>query len=110
MVTEEPVEFTVPLEDTSATEGESVSLECVINRENVPSKWLKNGEEISPEDNCDIKTDGKRHICTIPEASVDDEGEYSVVIGDKSTSAKLNVEGRNHSVFGNNSFSLFVSC
>lgn len=76
-----------------------MSLECTINKPDAQSKWLKNGEEIVPSDHYDIVTDGTRHVLTIPEASVDDQAEYTVVIGEKSSTANLRVEGRSRDLF-----------
>lgn len=60
----------------------------------MPAKWLKNGEEITPEDGYKITVDGKQHKLVIPDVTLDHEAEYTVVIDDKSSSANLTVEGK----------------
>lgn len=91
--TEEPVEFSIPLKDVDATEGEPVTFECTINKDR-DATWMKDGEEITRERGYDIRRIGRRHLYTIPEVSPEDEGEYSVVFGRQSSTAKLSVEGK----------------
>ncbi len=85
--------FTVPLQDTSITEEDSVILTCELSKPDQKPAWLKNGKEIQPDDRVDISVDGTVHKLTIPKSAVDDSAEYTVKLGDLTTAAKLAVNG-----------------
>ena len=60
----------------------------------MPAKWFKNGVELQPSDVVAIEMEGKVHHLVLKDTQVDDSAEYTVVIKDKSSSAKLTVEGQ----------------
>ena len=86
-------EFTVPLSDATCREEESVTLECEVSLPDTAVVWLKNGEEIKPDDRVDIVVEGTVHRMTIKKSYVEDSAEYTVVLKDEESSAKLVVEG-----------------
>lgn len=75
-------------------EGETVVLECEVNKPGIVAMWLKDGEQIMPTDEYEIQVDGCKHTLKIPEASLDHEAEYTIMIGNQDSSTVLYVEGK----------------
>ena len=92
-ITEAPLEFTIPLSEQICKEGETVTFLCEVTEANVPAKWFKNGIELQPSEAVSMEMEGKVHRLVLKEAQLDDTAEYTVVIKDKSSSAKLTVQG-----------------
>ncbi|KAJ8319891.1 hypothetical protein KUTeg_001478 [Tegillarca granosa] len=91
--TEIPLRITVPLKDKyDCVEGETVVLECEVNKPGIVAMWLKDGEQIMPMDEYEIQVDGCRHILKIPEATLDHEAEYTIMIGNQDSGTVLYVE------------------
>lgn len=57
--------------------------------------WLKDGEQITITDGYEITVDGCRHILTIPDSTLDDEAEYTIMIGAQESTGLVLVEGKN---------------
>ena len=93
-ISEPVVTFTVPLEDQTVKEKESVTLECEVSKPNQKVVFYKNGQEIKI-DKKHFKqiSKGTVHKLTVSESVVDDAGEYSAKIGDQTTECKLTVIG-----------------
>ena len=83
----------MPLKDTTVDEGDSVTLECETSKPGQKVKWLKNGKEIKSDKKRKITSDKASHKLTIPKCDTDDAAEYTVQIGDVSTTGKLAVNG-----------------
>ena len=92
-ITELPIEIIVPLKETECVENSIVTLTCEVNKPNVKARWLKDNVEITPNENRQITVDGTVHKMTFPKVALDDEAEYTILIGDKKSSAVLFVEG-----------------
>ena len=61
---------------------------------NAESAWFKDEFELLPEDSkFDMTVEGVAHSLTIQDAEPKDEAEYTVAIGDDTSSAMLWVEG-----------------
>ena len=56
--------------------------------------WLRDGEQITVADGYDIVVDGTKHKLVIRRASLDDEAEYTVMVGNNESSTLLLVEGK----------------
>lgn len=97
MIAEGAVKFIMPLQETSTVEHQVVTMECQLSRPDQKVTWLKNGQEITPDDTHEVSVDGTFHRLTLKDTVTDDEAEYTVTLGDDSTSAKLFVEGKSHS-------------
>ena len=54
---------------------------------------MKNGEEIESNENYEITNVDTQCTLTLPKATVDDFGEYTVKVGEKKSTAKLEVKG-----------------
>ena len=91
--TEESLEIIVPLKEQETTEGVTVTLTCKVNKPNVTATWYKEGVPVTSSDRCVLKVDGDTHTLTLPEADLEDEAEYTIKLGDKSSTALLLVEG-----------------
>lgn len=85
----------VPLRDRyDAAEGDLISMICEVNKPGVPAMWLKDGEQITVADGYEIVMDGCRHILRIPSCELEDDAEYTVMVGDLESITNLFVEGR----------------
>jgi len=90
---ESPVTFTVPLQDTVVEVDDEVTMSCELSKPDQKVKWLKNGKPMKPDKRIKITADGKAHKMTLPKSMVDDTAEYTVKLGEESTSGKLTVKG-----------------
>lgn len=92
-VEESPLVWVVPLRDRyDAAEGDLVSMICEVNKPGVPAMWLKDGEQITVADGYEIIMDGCRHILRIPSCELEDDAEYTVMVGDLESITNLFVE------------------
>ena len=91
---EEPVTFTIPLQDQTVTENESVAMTCQLSKPDRKVVWTKDGTDISQDDHYSIEMAGVEHTLRIPQSVVEDSAEFTAKIGDQSTSGTLTVEGR----------------
>ncbi|GAB1597545.1 hypothetical protein Ahia01_000031000, partial [Argonauta hians] len=87
------VEFTRKLTNIKVKEKEKAVLLCELSRENAKVTWKKNGKDIQSDSHVKIVVDKKLHQLIINNATLEDMGEYSCMLGDVSTSAKMTVEG-----------------
>lgn len=95
MLTESPLVWVVPLRDRyDVAEGDLISMICEVNKPGVPAMWLKDGEQITVADGYEIVMDGCRHILRIPSCELEDDAEYTVMVGDLESITNLFVEGR----------------
>ena len=68
----------------------------VKNPKNNPVKWFRNGEEITPGDKYEVKEEeGGLMKLIVKDLKLDDAAEFMCKIGDRSTSAKLQVDVAN---------------
>lgn len=83
----------VPLHDMKVKEAATAVLECELNKPDVTATWTKNGEPITVADGYDIRKSKTHHSLQMSKVTADDTAEYKITVGDKSSSAKLTVEG-----------------
>ncbi|GFS00827.1 titin [Elysia marginata] len=91
-VSEEPLEIIVPLKELEVTEGDTATLTCKVNKPNVKATWYKEGVPVTSGDRCVLAMDGDTHTLTLRDADLEDEAEYTIKLGDKSSTALLLVE------------------
>ncbi|GFO38541.1 titin, partial [Plakobranchus ocellatus] len=91
-VAEEPLEIIVPLKEQEVIEGDTVTLTCKVNKPNVEATWYKENSPFTSSDKCVLKVEGDTHTLTLPAADLEDEAEYTIKLGDKSSTALLLVE------------------
>lgn len=85
-VEEEPVIFVKKLTDITCNDVPGkVCFSCELNKPFVKAKWYRNGKEISPDDSkYDFGREGCKHFLYIKDVNGQDEGEYSIILQDKS--------------------------
>ncbi|CAF88936.1 unnamed protein product [Tetraodon nigroviridis] len=93
-VEELPVSIVKPLRDRTALEKHRVILECTVSSARCCATWYKDGKEVVPSDRVEILDDGCSLKLVIQEVAVEDEGTYSVEVGEHTSKAKLMVEAQ----------------
>lgn len=91
---EKPLEFVKPLKDIEVTEGQDIVLECVVSKEGLKASWQKNGKALPVDNRIKVTADKDTYRLTITSAMVEDKAEYTVKVADKSSTAKVFVEGQ----------------
>ncbi|XP_053324277.1 obscurin [Spea bombifrons] len=86
-----PIIFKEELKDVEVTEGDAVTLRCVVNKASIPVEWKKNGSKLRASDKYVFRQDGPTAELSVCNADVKDSGEYSCVCGDKKSSAMVKV-------------------
>ncbi|KAK3082923.1 hypothetical protein FSP39_009100 [Pinctada imbricata] len=89
---EAPIQFIVPLQESTCQEGESVTFVCELSEDDVPATWLKDGKELLPSDDVKMEVRGKVHKLTLKNVTLDDRAEYTIKVKDKESTAPLFVE------------------
>ena len=74
-------------------EGDTVSLACQVSKPVTESAWFKDDLEVLPDDHYEMATEGTALALTIHDVGPEDEAEYTLEVGDHSSTAKLLVEG-----------------
>ena len=93
-IAEVAIEVTIPLSDIETVEHKTVTFECELNKPNKEVTWYKDGTALSVADaHYKITTEDFKYTLTVVDCNLDDGAEYTMKIGDVSTSAKLIVEG-----------------
>lgn len=106
-----PVNIVKPLQDTTALEKSRVLLDCTVSNPRCSIRWYKGSNVILPSERFEICSEGCYRKLIIQQVVLDDEGMYSVQVGEYTCSAKLTVEGKTvHDQFGApNCFHLFFA-
>ncbi|XP_062420905.1 obscurin-like protein 1 isoform X2 [Pungitius pungitius] len=93
-VEELPVNIVKPLQDTTALEKSRVLLDCTVSNPRCSIRWYKGSSVILPSERFEICSEGCYRKLILQQVVLDDEGTYSVQVGEHSCSAKLTVEAR----------------
>ncbi|GAB1597543.1 obscurin-like [Argonauta hians] len=80
------------LANLNVQEGEMASFICELTKPDVKVRWMKGGKEIKSSKRIEIVTDKHIQELVIHEATLKDKAEYSCVIGNNFSKAKLSVE------------------
>ena len=88
-----PVTITSPLTETTVVEGETATFECETSKPDVEASWFKDDLELLPDDHYDMVVEGVKQALVIQEAGPEDEAEYTIEVGDDSSTALLHVQG-----------------
>lgn len=89
-----PVEFLAKLTEQFVEEDQQCVFTCVVDREDVTVDWFHNDLPLLPSDKHVVKDEKKMHTLVIKNTDHSDIGEYTVVVGDSRSSAKLNLDGK----------------
>lgn len=89
-----PVNIVKPLQDTTALEKSRVLLDCTVSNPRCSIRWYKGANVILPSERFEICSEGCYRKLIIQQVVLDDEGMYSVQVGEYTCSAKLTVVGK----------------
>ncbi|XP_062390120.1 obscurin-like protein 1 isoform X4 [Sardina pilchardus] len=93
-VEELPVNIVQPLQDKTALEKSRVLLDCSVSNPRCSIRWYKGSNVVLPSERFEICSEGCYRKLVIQQVALEDEGTYSVQVGDYSCSAKLTVEAQ----------------
>lgn len=93
-LSEIPVNIVKPLQDTTALEKSRVILDCTVSNPRCSIRWYKGSNVILPSERFEICSEGCYRKLIIQQVALDDEGTYSMQVGECTCSAKLTVEGK----------------
>ncbi|XP_061579893.1 obscurin-like protein 1 isoform X3 [Cololabis saira] len=93
-VEEIPVSIVKPLQDKTALEKTRVILDCTVSNPRCSIRWYKSSNVILPSERFEICSEGCYRKLIIQQVALDDEGTYSVQVGEYTCSAKLTVEAQ----------------
>ncbi|WAR10976.1 TITIN-like protein, partial [Mya arenaria] len=92
-VEEVPVEIVAELTEQHVEEHKASYFTCEVNKPDVTVTWLKNNKPLSHSDKHQMIEDGTTHTLIIMDTDKADVAEYSVVVGDRRSSAQLHLDG-----------------
>ncbi|XP_069872338.1 obscurin-like protein 1 isoform X1 [Dipodomys merriami] len=77
-IQESPVHILSPQDKVSLTftTSERVVLTCELSRVDFPATWYKDGQKVEENESLVVKRDGHKHRLILPEACVQDSGEF----------------------------------
>ncbi|XP_076120427.1 obscurin [Alosa pseudoharengus] len=93
-VEELPVNIVQPLQDKTALEKSRALLDCTVSNPRCSIRWYKGSNVVLPSERFEICSEGCYRKLVIQQVALEDEGTYSVQVGDYSCSAKLTVEAQ----------------
>lgn len=93
-VEELPVSIVRPLRDRTALEKHRVILECTVSSPNCDVTWYRENEELESTEHMEIIHEGCYHKLVIQQVALEDEGTYSIEVGEHTSIAKLMVEAQ----------------
>ncbi|KAM9347673.1 obscurin-like protein 1 [Symphorus nematophorus] len=93
-VEELPVNIVKPLQDKTALEKTRVILDCTVSNPRCSIRWYKGCNVILPSEHFEICSEGCYRKLIIQQVALDDDGTYSVQVGEYTCSAKLTVEAQ----------------
>ncbi|XP_008283776.1 obscurin-like, partial [Stegastes partitus] len=89
-----PVNIVKPLQDKTALEKSRVILDCTVSNPRCSIRWYKGSNVILPSERFEICSEGCYRKLIIQQVALDDDGTYSVQVGEYTCSAKLTVEAQ----------------
>lgn len=93
-VEELPVSIVKPLRDRTALEKHRVILECIVSTPRSEVTWYKGSKELVESDRLELVSEDCCHKLIIQQVAVEDEGTYSIRVGEHTSKAKLMVEAQ----------------
>uniref|UniRef100_A0A481AHP5 Obscurin-like protein 1 n=1 Tax=Sus scrofa TaxID=9823 RepID=A0A481AHP5_PIG len=77
-IQESPVHILSPQDKVSLTftTSERVVLTCELSRVDFPASWYKDGQRVEESESLVVKLDGRKHRLILPEAQIQDSGEF----------------------------------
>ncbi|KAK1798804.1 hypothetical protein P4O66_007084 [Electrophorus voltai] len=93
-VQELPVSIVRGLRDRTALEKHRLILECTTSSPRCTVRWYKGDEELEPSERMDFISEDCCHKLVIHQVAIEDEGAYSIEVGEHLSTAKLMVEAQ----------------
>ncbi|XP_019910061.2 obscurin-like protein 1 isoform X2 [Esox lucius] len=93
-VKELPLNITKPLQDKVALERTRAIMDCSVSNPRCSIRWYKGTNVILPSEHFEICSEGCYRKLVIQQVALEDEGTYSVQVGEHTCSAKLTVEAQ----------------
>ncbi|XP_051568455.1 obscurin-like protein 1a isoform X2 [Myxocyprinus asiaticus] len=93
-VEELPASIVRPLRDRTALENHRVILECTVSSPRCDVTWYKEDVELESTEHKEIIKEGCYHKLVIHQVALEDEGTYSIEVGELTSAAKLMVEAQ----------------
>ncbi|XP_066957175.1 titin-like [Macrobrachium rosenbergii] len=84
-------DFVERLQDVEVQELEEAVLQVEVSSDKGRISWHKDGEELTNTDRIKLVSQGKVHKLVLKKATLQDEGEYTCVLGDQECTAELTV-------------------
>ncbi|GBN94600.1 Titin, partial [Araneus ventricosus] len=92
VVIELPPDFKGDMQDVTVATEQVAAFQVELTKGDARARWFKDDKEIEYSEHVMLKIDGKRQKLIIYNASFQDAGTYTCVVGNKKKSAKLKVE------------------
>ncbi|XP_016301138.1 obscurin isoform X5 [Sinocyclocheilus anshuiensis] len=89
-----PANIVKPLQDKTALEKTRVILDCTVTNPRCSIRWYKGPNVILPSERFEICSEGCYRKLVIQQVLLEDEGTYSVQVGNYTSSAKLTLEAQ----------------
>lgn len=86
--------FVVGLSDKEVYEENDFSLEVTLSKPQAEVSWLLDDLEIKPSEKYEFTAQGAQRQLSVHNVTLDDEGEYTCLLGDQSTTAFVAVLGK----------------
>ncbi|KPP63256.1 obscurin-like protein 1-like, partial [Scleropages formosus] len=87
-----PVTIVNPLQDKTVLENSRVVLECTVSNPRSSIRWYHGSDVVLPSEHFEICSEGCYRKLVIQQVSLEDDGIYSVQVGEHTSSARLTVE------------------
>lgn len=92
-------DFLSQIQDQYVKEEETAEFTCQLTKPGLRVKWMLNGSLLTPDENIVITANDDIRTLKIKKCQLSDIGTISCHISDKSTKAKLMVEGKKEARF-----------
>lgn len=89
-----PVEIVAELTEQHVEEHKASFFTCEVNKPDVTVTWFKDSKPIVPTEKHQLVDEGTTHTLIIMDTDKSDVAEYSVVVGDRRSSAQLHLDGK----------------
>ncbi|XP_076858629.1 obscurin-like isoform X2 [Brachyhypopomus gauderio] len=89
-----PVNIVKPLQDKTALEKTRVILDCTVSNPRCSIRWYNGSTVILPSERFEICSEGCYRKLVIQQVALEDQGTYSVQVGEHTSSARLTVEAQ----------------
>lgn len=86
--------FTIGLKDIEVTENSSFTLEVELSHPKADVTWLMDDVELEQNEKYEFVVNDLQRQLLVSDVTLEDEGEYTCLVGDDETSAYVVVNGK----------------